>query len=239
MTMSHGMRDTSRSPSSRAEDVGACMLWPVCQKFCISLTVTKRHCHLLCMSSPQTYLLIRGRKGVQRYCKWAPPWLIFCQLNWSRGRMGRWDTKRFPGDNPRQGQSTAPSPRTCNTAAITAGGRLRTRRTGLPHHLFPEKRVRSEIQGSAVGKAVPPQALKKGLCSRSAFFFSPSGLNPLLERDNYLQGNRLSLLSASSPSPFAVGSFSSKTELSRHHGTAPGQENCEHRMLQGNMWWST
>lgn len=61
--MSHGMRDTSRSPSSRAEDVGACMLWPVCQKLCISSTVTKRHCHLLCMSSPQTYLLIRGRKG--------------------------------------------------------------------------------------------------------------------------------------------------------------------------------
>lgn len=87
------------------------------------------------------------------------------------------------GINLARGQSPVPSPR-------TSGGTAR-----LPHHLLPEERMLSETQGSALGKAVPPQALKKGPCSHSAFFFFPSGLNPLLERDKSISRETGSLCS--------------------------------------------
>lgn len=100
---------------------------------------------------------------------------------------------------------------------------------GLPNHLFPEEKMLSETQGSALGKAVPPQALKKGPCSCSAFFFFPSGLNPLLESDVSISRETSSLRSqglSRLPLSFHRGSLSSKAEARSQWGvglTGPPQ----------------
>lgn len=90
------------------------------------------------------------------------------------GRTG--DIKCCAADNPTSGQSPVPSPSTYHTAAIASISRkpvsvlASVGMARLPHRLFPEDRMLLETRGSALGKAVPPQALKKGLCSCSAFF---------------------------------------------------------------------
>lgn len=76
--------------------------------------------------------------------------------------------------------------------------------------------------------------------------FFPSGLNPLLERDNYLQGNRHSALSGTQPAPPLLLQRGHSAARLKHAGTmgcqackaAPHQEHCEHRMLQADMGWS-
>lgn len=90
------------------------------------------------------------------------------------GMVGRHDTKSFPGHGP------GPEPEPCTLYPppghtmlqpfLLVAGLGSGRIARLLHHLFPEERVLSETWGSALGKAVPPQALKKGLCSCSAIF---------------------------------------------------------------------
>lgn len=141
----------------------------------------------------------------------------------------------MPGDNPHQGPEHCTLSRDMQHCSNHSWWQAQVQRNRAAPPPLPREEGAFRDSGVSSRKGCASTSSKKRTLFPLSIFFFPSGLNPLLERDNYLQGNRLSAHSASSPSPFAVGSFSSKTELYRHHETAPGQENCEHRMLQGNV----
>jgi len=195
MITSRGVGDTSSSVLSHAAGWWAPVLQPACQKLCTSSAVTKRLCHSWCMSLPchqaaQSALLQGSHKAVL-----AMPTEVrqvstviadFQQVELKPlGGLEGVTPNTAQGITPVRGQSPVPSPRTCHTAAIAAGGRLRIRGNSqaAPPPLPRGEDALRDLGVSAREGCASSRSKKRTLFPLSIFFF-PSGLNPLLERGN-------------------------------------------------------
>lgn len=159
--------------------------------------------------------------------------------------MGRCNTKYFQGITLVRDQRPAPFPRPCHAATITAGDRHRTGGSWAAPAPLPRGEDALRDSGVSAREGCASSNSKKRTSFLLSIFF-PSGLNPLLERDNYLQGNRHSALSGTQPAPPLLLQRGHSAARLKHAGTmgcqackaAPHQEHCEHRMLQADMGWS-
>lgn len=141
------------------------------------------------MSLPQACLSPAGKKGKAvlamptevRQVNAAIADFQLVELN--PGRAGRHDTKRCPGDKPRQG------PESC-----TLSQDIRGNSQAAP---APPPRGEDALRDSGVSTregCASSSSKKRTLFPLSIFFF-PSGLNPLLERDKSISRETGSLCS--------------------------------------------